>query len=203
MSYKSQLIGFIKRNYILKRRNKFQTMPEIVNPIMLVAFLILINTILPTNKYEAATFALEKFPPETYLFSKVRIYLQPDNNETRRIGSFIKTEYKNTIIIVYFNNTNDLFQRYLDDAKNSSMFDTYLGVEISQSNFPFEYTIYHPWDTMLFENKAVKLTVDSRTCRKDSKSVLNEYDGCGGNKFVYRGLSKLQYILNRAIKTVS
>ena len=197
MTFFSQILGFIKRNFLLKVRNKVQTVPEIYNPLTLLAVLVLFNYILPSERFDAVTPTAEIFPNNAYIMSQG--YIVPDTPETRSIGQQlmqVKYLFKN---IMYFNNTDDMKAVYLNQSKYSDNF----GIEFAKDKFPYEYTIFTKWDTQLFSSKGVNLFTNGNLCRPNKSYNFQNYKECGGNRVVYNGLTTLQYSLDKIIKSVS
>lgn len=196
--FTSQLYGFLKRNLKLKYRNKMQTLPEIYNPVTILAILILFSFLFKSENLPAT-----EYKPE-YLGSNalVKILIYPDNNNTQFIGDLVK---KNGLFsfnaIKYFNSTDYMKKFYLNQS-DLQVYD-YIGIEFSDTNFPYLYKLYTKWDDALFNYKSAKLTADGRVCQINTTDFLNVYENCAGNKLVYNGLSYIQSVLDASIKSVS
>jgi hypothetical protein len=194
MSYSSQLQGFLKRNFILKYRNKFQTVMEIYNPLAILAILILFSFIFKSERFEAEDFNVENI---TTPFLGLELYISPDRIGAREITAKIK--YINSV--KYFNSTDEMKRNYTESA-DADRLRTHIGVAFNQNHFPFEYKLFTQWDDELFSRKKAQLVSDSRRCRKNLTSILNDYRSCAGNKLLYNGLAYFQYNLDLAIKIV-
>lgn len=197
MSFKTQLFAFLKRNYILKYRNKFQTLPEIYHPLSILAVLVLFNYLFSTEKFDPVQYAPETLG-RTYL--TINAYIYPNTSETQSIARLIKLNYYN-IVTRFYNDTDQMKNSYLNISSKDSFINRHFGVEFSNRNFPFEYKIYSKYDDYLFKNNKVVLKGNGKECRKISNSSFQSaYESCAGNKLVYNGFANLQYNLNSAIR---
>lgn len=200
MSFTSQLFGFLKRNWILKYRNKFQTLPEIYNPITILAVLVLFNYLLRPVKYDA----IKSYEPKNIsldVFSNYHAFIYPKNVNTTAIGN--QLAQIRGLDVAYFDSLADMKARYLNlSANQSSLFreDIYIGVEFfSSSPASPSYKLYTNWEQSVFTNTKVLTTANGKVCRNASSYA---YRACAGNLFVYNGLCFLQNQLNIAIKKV-
>lgn len=201
MSFFSQLFGFLKRNVILKYRNKFQTLPEIYNPITILIVLVLFNYLFRPQKFDA----VNSYAPENLTLSALNnyhLFVYPNNVNTTTIGSILLTSTPQ-LNIVYFDSLALMKERYLNMSVNKSAVwrqDVYLGVEFySASRESPSYKLYTDWEQSVFTNTKVVTTGNGKVCRNASQF---SYRICAGNLFVYNGLSYLQASLNAAIKKV-
>ena len=199
MSFKSQLDGFIKRNFKLKFRNKAQLISEIYNPTIILVILILFNYLFKNQILPAASFSPEDLnKPVLYQ----NVYVFPDNKMTKSI-----IDQMSNLTIKYrfqmFEKLDDMKSAYLKEVESTT--DIFWGIEFPSQNFPYEYKLYHKWDDVLFANNEVKLTGNGNLCRPDwSGGVLSIlYYDCNGNKLVYDGFSFLQSKLDYSIKKVN
>jgi hypothetical protein len=200
MSFKSQLIGFLKRNLILKLRNKGQLFSEIYNPTIILIILVLFNSLFKSDILKS-----EKYAPETFqgsIFTE-NIFVYPNDSKTQNLLRFIVDDgsyYK----ITYFDKLDDMKDAYLSSSDNT--YATYWGIEFSNLSLPnsIVYTLYIKWDDSIISNNQIKLTDNGKVCRLNKTDVLslNSYRTCAGNKFVYNGLSLLQRNLDYSIKKV-
>jgi hypothetical protein len=195
MSYSSQLQGFLKRNFLLKYRNKFQTFMEIYNPLAILGVLIIFSFAFKSEKFQAQDFKEENI---TSPLLGLELYISPDSLETREIAGKIK--YINSVR--YFNNTDEMKRNYTLTADGDTL-RTHIGVSFNQNRFPYEYKLFSKWDDELFGKKKAQLLTDSRRCRKNLTDLLNDYQTCAGNKLLYNGFAYLQYNLDLAIKSVN
>lgn len=198
MSFLSQLLGFLKRNVILKYRNKFQTLPEIYNPVTILGVLVLFNYLFRPVKYEA----VKSYAPEnlTLAYNKYHAFIYPKNLNTTAVGDQLAVD---RFDVVYFNSLADMKATYLNLTVNQSVYwasDIYFGIEfLSNSMLNASYKLYTNWDQSVFTNSKVLTTGNGKVCRNASSY---SYKSCAGNLFVYNGLSYLQSRLNLAIKRV-
>jgi len=195
MSYSSQLRGFLKRNFLLKYRNKYQTLMEIYNPLAILAILILFSFVFKSERFEA-----EDYKPQNISspLLDIELYTCPDTIGARKIVAQIKNIYT----VKFFNNTDEMKKNYTESAQ-VDRFRTHIGVEFNQNSFPNEYKLYSQWDDEFFSRKKAQLLFDSRRCRKNTTNILNDYRECAGNKLLYNGFAYFQYNLDLAIKTVT
>lgn len=195
MSFISQLLGFLKRNLILKYRNKFQTFPEIYNPITILIVLVIFNYTFKPVKYSPV-----EYPAQDLALSSIvnyNVFIYPANANTTYIGNQLTMS---RFFVRYFASVNDMKATYLNLTKNSSMFDTYYGIEFFSSSAQSpSYKLYTLWDQNVFTNKKVVTTANGNICREQT---TYSYPSCAGNVFFYNGLSYLQNKLNLAIKKV-
>lgn len=197
MTFFSQIRGFIKRNFLLKVRNKVQTVPEIYNPITLLAVLVLFNYILPSERLDAVVPPVQTFPSDDFI--RASGYIVPDTPETRSIGQQLQAVKWLFRDIQYFNSSDDMKVAYLNE---SSKWSSYLGIEFAKDKFPFQYTLYTAWDSALFSDKSVNLFANGNLCRPNKSYNYESYDKCGGNRVIHNGLATLQYSLDKIIKSV-
>lgn len=203
MGFISQLSGFIKRNSLLKYRNKFQFISEIVFPITMLIFLVMGKFVFSPEHKNEEFFLAEEFPPlnNTQL---IHLYVFPKTNKTIRIGKLLQNSSRLTITdIDYCNNYDHMRRTYIRDVKDQPRLIKYFGLEFPDPTNPFEYTIYEKWSTSLFFKDNVVLFGSSHECSKYSTDILNIYSECAGNKYVYNGLSSLKYYTDLAIKSVN
>ena len=199
MTFFSQVRGFIKRNFLLKVRNKVQTVPEIYNPLTLLAVLVLFNYILPSERLDAVVPPVEAFPSSEFIYAQG--YIVPDTPDTRNIGQQLKTVKWLFKEINYYNTSDEMKAAYLNET--SSLASYFYGIEFAKDKFPFEYTLYTQWDAALFSDKSVNLFMNGNVCRPNKSYNYESYKKCGGNRPVYNGLSTLQYSLDKIIKPVT
>lgn len=206
-SFFSQLSGFLKRNVILKYRNKFQTLPEIYNPITILVVLVLFNYLFRPQKFDAVA----SYAPENISLSSLtnyHVFIYPNNVNTTQIGSLLlhgtqNNQQSSTIEVVYFDSLAAMKERYLNLSANQTSLwrqDIYFGVEFySASTEKPSYKLYTNWEQSVFTNNRVVTTANGKVCRNAS---LLSYKTCAGNLFVYNGLTYFQAKLNAAIKMV-
>jgi hypothetical protein len=194
MSFTSQLSGFMKRNYKLKIRNKFQTLSEIYNMSIILITLVMFSYIFKSKVLEPVSY--DAIPINDISLTSIDVYISPNNQDTIKIGNLIKSNTSN-FFIKYFNNSNDMKQAY--NNRSNSTFRKCFGIEFLNNNFPYQYKLYNNWEDSLYSNTKVNIFADSRECRKD---LSESWKNCAGNKVVYNGLVWLQYNLDLAIKNV-
>lgn len=197
----SQIRGFLRRNLLLKIRNKAQTAPEIYNPISLLAVLIMINYLLPSERLPNVDYPPEPFPPMLYNLNN--FYFVPDNAQTRLIGQKLKEKITIYNPIKYFDDVSDMQMAYLNDSGGNSGFSGFgLEFEEAKGNFPFDYKLHTKWKDSLFTYKSVNLFANGNVCRKNSTDYLNYYKDCAGNEIVYNDVSLVQYTIDSILKSV-
>jgi hypothetical protein len=194
MSFKSQLFGFMKRNYKLKIRNKFQTLSEIYNMSIILAILVMFSYLFKSKVLEPVNY--DAIPINNSRTS-VDVYITPNNQNTLKIGTMIKINYSN-YLIKYFDNSNQMIEAY--NNRSSTSFTNCFGIEFTNDSFPYQYKLYNNWDDSLFSNSKVNIFADSRECRKD---LIVSSGNCAGNKIIFNGLALLQYNIDLAIKNVN
>ena len=201
MSFKSQLIGFLKRNLILKLRNKGQLFSEIYNPTIILIILVLFNSF-----FKSDVLTTEKYAPETFQgsFFIENIFVYPNDAKTQNFLRFIMDDGRSYYNVTYFDKLNDMKDAYLSSSDNT--YATYWGIEFSNSSGPnsIVYTLYIKWDDSIISDNQIKLKDNGKVCRLNKTDVLNlnSYRTCAGNKFVYNGFSLLQRNLDYSIKKV-
>lgn len=196
MSFLSQLLGFIKRNLILKYRNKFQTFPEIYNPIVILIVLIIFNISFKPVNYDPIQYAAEDL--SFSLIYNYYVFIYPNNGNTTIVGNELA---KSIFIVKYFGSIDDMKSEYLNRTANGSTFNRIFGIEFSDMNqFPYQYKMYNQWDDSLFQNQKVLTSANGNLCRNKTDYT---YQTCAGNTLVYNGFSYLQSKLNLAIKKVN
>lgn len=199
MGFKSQLFGFIKRNFILKYRNKLQTWPELYTPILILLTLVLFNYVFTNERLSQEQFKAEPFPLNISLPLSSYLYISPNNTQTRTIGSLINNHLK-FHYNKYSNNSKLLKDKYASDSANYKRMLAF-GIDFSSKNFPFQYTIYSQWNNDLFDGNKVRLFANSDSCRKNSSEIFKlGYTKCAGNKYVFNGLSTLKFYIDYVIK---
>ena len=194
MSFMSQLRVFTKRNFILKYRNKRQLAIEISFPFLMLIFLVIFNFIYRPVQLKAQFPLPESFPSKSN--SSLNLYIIPNNSRAEVMGNFLKSYLKDATI-KYCSDYDDLKYKYVNDLRvnNQQAF----GIEFSDQNFPFVYTIYTKWTSGLFFKNEVNMFANTYQCDDSSKDTSKE---CAGNKYVYNGLSDLKYYTDLAVKTV-
>ncbi len=206
MSFTSQLLGFTKRNSLIKYRNKFQLFSEILFPITVLLFITVGNYTFTDEIYNEAFFLPEDFPPQVLNSTQsLYLYIIPDNVQTRHIGDFISDQNANRLkvaFIKYCNTAEQMKHEYIHDNQGQKYNPQSFGIEFADHNFPFDYTIFKSWSIELFFKNNVKLFKHSFICNKESTDILNKYTECAGNRYVYDGLSALKYYTDLAIKSV-
>lgn len=195
MSFKTQLCVFTKRNFILKYRNRFQLAAEISFPLLMLVFLVIFNFIYRPIYHKKQFFVSESFPSE--LNSSLNLYIIPNNSRAEVLGGFLKSYFKNATL-KYCNDYNDLKDKYVNDLKVNNK-QSFFGIEFSDQNFPFVYTIYTKWTSGLF----FKNEVNMFTANDECDDTINDSKQCAGNMYVYNGLSAVKYYTDLAVKTVS
>ena len=199
MTFSSQLIGFTKKNFILKYRNKLQLAADILNPSFMLVSLIIFNYLFNRQQFdEIEFFVREEFPSLLLRNQSINLLITPNNNYTNFIGRSIRS-YLKFGRTEYFDDLIDLKSSYAKDR--TSTVQTF-GLEFSYENFPFDYTIYKQWSEDIFSKENVNLFTDSRECRKNATKILDLYEDCPGYKYVYDGLSSIKYYTDIAIKNV-
>lgn len=204
MSFSSQLIGFIKRNFKLKFRNILQTLPEIYTPILILIALVIFNYVFEYEYLHSEEFSEEPFPfnPELPLYSY--LYISPNNTYTRLVVSLIK-QHMNFTYIRHFNTIDAAKERYKMDAENYDRLYAF-GLDFTYTNFTsgvFNYSIFTEWNDELFSGDQVNLFSNSEMCRKSSGDILlMGYPRCAGNRYVYNGLSSLKFYVDFFLKKV-
>ena len=199
MSFKSQLIGFLKRNLILKYRNKSQLFQEIYNPSIILIILVVFNSLFKSEVLPSENYGQNKLMPK----GRENIYVFPDDTETRKIFQYIG-DNDGIYTMQFFGNLTEMKNSYLKAADNSS--DTFWGIEILyKSSSVVNYKIYHRWDDSLIDNNKIKLYGNGKECRlnKTDPLTLSTYYSCSGNKLVYNGFSLLQSSFDYSIKMVN
>lgn len=203
MSFNSQLIGFIKRNFILKYRNKLQTLPEIYTPILILIALVIFNYVFEYQTLKAEVFQDEEFPFKFNISLNSYLYISPNDTQTQMIGNDIKN-YMNFHYIRFFNTSSALKERYAKDAENYNHTFAF-GLDFTKTNYNmsvFDYKIFTEWTSELFDGSQVKLFSDSDMCRKNDEILNFAYNKCAGNKYVYNGLSSLKLYIDYLLKKV-
>lgn len=195
MSFKSQLFGFMKRNFKLKIRNKFQTLSEIYNMSIILAILVMFSYLFKSKVVDPVSY--DATPINEISRTNIDVYITPNNPSTNKLGDLIKSNSFN-FMIKYFDNSDVMKETY--NNRSSSSFRSCFGIEFSNESFPYKYKLYNIWDDLLYSNTKVNLFADSRECRQDS---IGSWKNCAGNKVLYNGLAWLQYNLDLAIKNVS
>nr|QUF59433.1 ATP-binding cassette transporter Abca5 [Brachionus angularis] len=190
MGFKLQLYGFLKRNLKLKIRNKVQLLPEIYNPLSILAVLVIFSFVFKSEKYEPEKYKAENLP----FSSRFDLYITPSNSETIQLGNLLKQNILSIFQLKFFNQTSEMKKLYLNSSEESLIY----GLEFTNlDKFPFEYKIHHNYeDDLIYKNKYL-LNTNSKECRKNSTIY---YKGCAGNKMVYNGLSTLKFYLDLNIK---
>lgn len=200
MSFFTQLRGFFKRNLLLKYRNKFQTFPEIYNPITILVVLIVFNYSFKPTNYEPVTYEPSDFSRQGYLYN-FYVLISPNNEDTRKIGALLKTAIGDSNL-QYFNDTDSMKKYYKSNIDKAAILDRYFGVVFDNATFPYGYTIYNKWDNSLFQNTKVITFGNGLACRDILKSNKSDYLSCAGNLLANEGFSYFQSVLNNAIKQV-
>ena len=199
MSFGCQLLSLIKRNLILKYRNKLQTVPEILLPLFILLTLIIFNLFFKNELLQAQTFEAElisdhnlssAFQSSTYL------YITPNNTNTHHIQNVLIQDFKRVKI---FDNMTILKDTYLKENENKRDYKSFYALEFNK--FPNNYTIHIEWNAKLFSSNKVNLFDDSdfEICRKKNK----DYKHCAGNEFVYDGLSYFITYIDKSIRRVN
>lgn len=200
MSFSTQLVGFVKRNLILKYRYKFQTLPELYYPAIMLSVLIVFY-----YTFKPASYGPVEYTPQymNNLSQRInyRVFMSPNNLNTSRVGEELA---KSRFLVEYFDTAELMKSEYLNRTSNltstgnaSLLLNRYFGVE--WTSFPYEYKIYNQWTNGLFQNNKVLITGNGQLCRDPSDL---DYSTCGGNYLAFNGFSFLQNQLNLAIKKV-
>ncbi len=201
MSFKSQLLGFLKRNLILKYRNKGQLFSEIYNPTIILIILVLFNSFFKSEVLPSEKNAPEIFQKNIFIEN---IYVYPNDARVKDFLAYIKDDgsfYSTT----FFDKLDDMKNAYLLSADNT--YGTYWGIEFANSTETnsIEYKLYFKWDDSLITNNNIKLMDNGKICRRNKTDALTlqSYYNCAGNKLVYNGFSRLQRNLDYSIKKVN
>jgi len=152
----SELLGFTKRNFLLKYRNKSQLFPELALPLIVLLFI------------TAGNYAFtQEFHKEGYFL--------PEQNHL--IGNRIKVAF-----VKYYHTTEQMKQEYIRDNEGQNYNSQSFGIKFVDHNFPLEYTIFKAWSIELFFKNSVKLFELSYAFNKESTDILNKYTECAGNR---------------------
>jgi ATP-binding cassette, subfamily A (ABC1), member 5 len=204
MSFKSQLYAFVKRNFLLKYRNKLQTFSEIYTPILILAVLIAFSFLFPNQRLNAETYEAETFPPNigSSIRSSSYLYIAPNDSKTKNLVDLINEKLKFKYI-KYFEDLNSLEKAYKNDSKFIVGNYFAYGVDFRSDNFPYKYDILMQYSSEIYTNNHLKIFSDQFIlCRRNSTNLLNlTYGGCAGNKYLYNGLSSLKFYTDLAIRT--
>ena len=201
MGFLTQLLGLIKRNFILKYRNKFQLISGIIFPLTMLFFLIVLNFMFSEQVFKEAYFLPEPFPSDETNKVALDLYIISNDNRTKHIINHLRKDL-NINSVRYFQEYNEMRKRYIYRKKLTSKLKTQsYGIEFSDQNFPFEYTIYKEWSADLFYKNSVNLFDSSYQCERNSSDIMNVYTHCAGNRYVYDGLSAIKYYIDIAIKS--
>ena len=129
MTFKSQLFGFIKRNFLLKYRNKYQILHEISMPILILLILITLNYVFVNEHYDAQQYKDIPFPPDlrNLKINSSYLYITPDDKKTidfvnNSIWPLFPVHYPPK----FFSNITSLKKKYESDAAVYKMNLVYL-----------------------------------------------------------------------------
>lgn len=201
MSFKIQLFCFVRRNFIVKYRNKLQFISELLFPLTLLLLLIILHYMFSPIYHKESFSLVEKFPSYHTKNEPLNLFIIPYNNQTKKIVEFLDNELRIENVKYSFT-YKEMKEMYVRERKLSKKDVQSFGLEFSDKNFPFDYTIYKEWSEDLFYKDNVNLFGESFQCNKSSTDIFNLYKNCAGNKYVYDGLSAIKYYTDLAIKKV-
>jgi hypothetical protein len=187
MGFSSQFRGFLKRNFIIKCRNKTQTLTEIIMIVLVLVVLIFFDIFFKARKFDVAKYDPVSIGQE---FVSLKLLMMPNTSQVHKLGDYLRRENAKIDQITYFDNKTEMEDFYLKEGT-----DLTFGIEFYAKNI-FTYKIYTKWQDELFNDTSVMLTADSRECRIRNMTTFNFYENCAGNKLVYNGFTFLQYHLN-------
>ncbi len=199
MSFKSQTFGFVKRIFILKYRNRLHLVSEVVFPLTLLFFLLILNFIFSPKYYKESFPLYEKFPPN-HNNQPMNLFMIPNDTLTKEIVKHLRKDLQ-IREVKYSYSYMEMKDAYISESKKAKKDVQSFGIEFSGKNL-FEYTIYIEWSADLFYKDNINLFAESYECNKSSTDILNLYKNCAGNKYVYDGLSEIKYYIDLAIKKV-
>lgn len=193
--FRSQLKGFLKRNYLLRFRNRPQLLWEVVAIVFLIVTLVLFSYFFRAEQLPSAEFNPINVPSDF----RLNVLISPNNTDTISIGDLM-TNNRNNITLTYFNGHSDM-QKYYRSMRNEK--GIWFGVEFNDLDNLTHYRMHVPWDDALFdEDGSVRLFADSMSamkCRNVSNNNPYQFQFCAGNMFAYNGFSYFHSILNFAI----
>jgi hypothetical protein len=187
MGFSSQFRGFLKRNFLIKYRNKTQTLTEIITIIIVLVILIFFDRYFKARKYDVVKYDPVSIGQD---FVSLNIFMMPDTSLIHKIGDYLRRNNSKIGQITYFNNKTEMEDYYLKTGTDGTFGVHFTGKDLTT------YTIYTKWEDALFNDTNVMLTTDSRDCRIRNATTFNFFENCAGNKLVYNGFTFLQYHLN-------
>lgn len=177
MSFKNQLFGLIKRNFLLKKREKFQTLQvdlfyfiyytflsnffsfqEILFPLLIILPVLLTVTlgVVPDIKAKNQNGPISSPKNFPYTDNRNRVlYIVPNNTNTHEIARSLSQIASLRIKKTIFCQDRREMQRVFLNATTEkeqyrSRIDNY-GIEFNDANTMTDYTIYQEWNENLFE----------------------------------------------------
>ncbi|XP_064639589.1 cholesterol transporter ABCA5-like isoform X2 [Lineus longissimus] len=190
-----QLSALLKRNLLLKRRNKNQTFQEIFYPIFFVLILGLIRLLLAPEQMPgipdipAENLNQSSFEP----FQGKTLLVYPDTQDTRTIiEDLIKSIPMDYIM---FDNQTEMVETY---RMNHTVIAG--GIEfdsIDNSSASVSYSIREPYETLA---NSESIYVDNGECRGNDERKGSAFKpGCPAKTYLYSGFAVLQAVLDAAI----
>jgi hypothetical protein len=194
MSFKSQLLGFVKRNIKLKIRNKLQTTSELYNISIILAVLVFFNYFFKPEVLIPVSYKSQYLPTT----SGLNVFIAPNNEKIKNISDMMSSSNPRTFSIRYFNSAIEMKEAYANQSYNAT---SCFGIEFNDDPkiFPYEYKLFTSSEKELFSDTKANIIKDSRTSRNDELGI---WKTTFGNQLVFNGLSFLQYSLDSAIKNV-
>ncbi|XP_060574789.1 cholesterol transporter ABCA5-like isoform X2 [Ruditapes philippinarum] len=201
----TQFKVLVWKNILLKKRNKKQTIQEILMPIYFIAILAMIKYFVKPKTWPE----IQNFPPyhlnDTKTFSTIsgNILVSPDSSQSHRVmkeaADILKDIYRDSVFnVVFYNNTEDSTKAYKASPKNV-VAGIILNFDVTKPTDDLNYAIRMPYTDIANSNPS-NIYQDQSQCRGGNGL---DKSSCVVNTYIYTGFSAIQLAVDTALTRIT
>ncbi|XP_072414639.1 cholesterol transporter ABCA5 isoform X1 [Chiloscyllium punctatum] len=182
-----QTKALLYRNFLIKKRNKDQTLQELLLPLFLVFALVCLSVLVPPQLY-LKTLTSEPEELDNFVQLDYRLGYTPVNNHTKEIMAEV-----GALLEMAPYGFKD--EQAMEQACCSHTSRPLLGVSFINS---FSYQLRYPYNKVPRTNERIDFIDEKASCRLDSAS-LSQLKDCPGALYLLSGFATIQKHIDVAI----